>query len=393
MNLTWILDLVLILTLLSSLMYGYLNGLVLTVLSTVGLLVGGVVAVLAVPIVAAWVPDKTVRGPATLTAAILIVIALFSLGGSIGRALRRPMQRGPLRYIDRLLGAIVNTAVVAVVASLVATSLSSMGAPFLAQPVASSVILSTIDRLTPNPVKAVAAQLRSIVLNDGLPRIVDAFGEQPPAVPQLETGTAPLDAATASVVRITGNAYACGQNQSGTGFVISKNRILTNAHVIAGVSEPVIETAHDGTRVGRIVYFDPQNDFAVIAVDALPTAALVFTSDLTPGTNAVVDGYPFGGPFSSHPAQVVNSGAISVPDIYGENPQPRDVYTVAANVQQGESGGPLLAENGTVAGVIFAKGTSSPNIGYAMTRAQATAVLAAAPGRSAPVTPGRCVKG
>lgn len=393
MQLTWVLDAILVVVLLFSLIYGYRRGLVFTVTSAIGLVLGGIVAVLAIPLLAAWVPAQEWRGPATLAASVLLVMGGFSLGAGIGRTFGRRVDRGPLRLIDRLIGAVINTVVAALVASMVAISLTSMGAPFLAQPVASSAVLSTIDRLSPDPVKAVMARLRSIVLQDGIPRIVDAFTGAVPEVPDVDTATAPLGAAAVSVVRITGNAYACGQNQSGTGFVIAEDRILTNAHVVAGVAEPVVETPRDGTRIGRIVYFDPVDDLAVIAVDNLPTAPLAFTVDLAGGTDAVVNGYPFGGPFSSHPARVVTSGPVSVPDIYGDNPTIRDVYTLAADVQQGESGGPLLAQDGTVAGVIFAKGATSPDVGYAMTRNEAGPVVAQAPGLSAAVESGRCVRG
>ena len=393
MQLTWVLDVLLVLVLLASLIYGYRHGLIYTVISTVGLVLGGFLAVLAIPLITAWVPAPEWRGPATLAAAILLVVGGFSLGATVGRVFGRRVDRGPLRLIDRLVGAVINTVVAALVASMVAISLTSMGAPFLAQPVASSAVLSTIDRLSPDPVKAVMARLRSIVLQDGIPRIVDAFTGTIPAVPDLDTATAPLAAAASSVVRITGNAFACGQNQSGTGFVIAEDRILTNAHVVAGVNEPVVETLRDGTRVGRIVYFDAVDDLAIIAVDNLPTVPLAFTADLPEGTDAVVSGYPFGGPFSSHPARVVDVGTVNVPDIYSNNATGRDVYTLAADVQQGESGGPLLSQDGLVAGVIFAKGATSPDVGYAMTRNEAGPVVAQAPGLTAAVESGQCIRG
>ena len=393
MQLTWVLDVLLVLVLLASLIYGYRHGLIYTVTSTVGLVLGGFLAVLAIPLITAWVPAPEWRGPATLAAAVLLVVGGFSLGATVGRVFGRRVDRGPLRLIDRLVGAVINTVVAALVASMVAISLTSMGAPFLAQPVASSAVLSTIDRLSPDPVKAVMARLRSIVLQDGIPRIVDAFTGTIPAVPDLDTATAPLAAAASSVVRITGNAFACGQNQSGTGFVIAEDRILTNAHVVAGVNEPVVETLRDGTRVGRIVYFDAVDDLAIIAVDNLPTVPLAFTADLPEGTDAVVSGYPFGGPFSSHPARVVDVGTVNVPDIYSNNATGRDVYTLAADVQQGESGGPLLSQDGLVAGVIFAKGATSPDVGYAMTRNEAGPVVAQAPGLTAAVESGQCIRG
>ena len=110
-------------------------------------------------------------------------------------------------------------------------------------------------------------------------------------------------------MRITGSAYACGQNQTGSGFVIAPDRVLTNAHVVAGVTEPIVQ-APDGEVVsGDIVYFDPVDDLAVIALDDLSTAPLSFAPTLPPGSDAVFAGYPFGGPFSMQPAGVVSVGA------------------------------------------------------------------------------------
>jgi S1-C subfamily serine protease len=115
--------------------------------------------------------------------------------------------------------------------------------------------------------------------------------------------------------------------------------------------------------------------------------------DLAAGSGAVADGYPFGGPYVTDPAQVISLGTISVADIYGQDPTPRQVYTVASDVQQGESGGPLLSESGLVVGVIFAKASNTDNVGYALALEEVQPVINAAPGLDAPVSSGTCVRG
>ncbi|MDA2915127.1 trypsin-like peptidase domain-containing protein, partial [Acidobacteriia bacterium AH_259_A11_L15] len=72
-----------------------------------------------------------------------------------------------------------------------------------------------------------------------------------------------------AVGRISGVAEHCGQSQTGTGFAITPTRVVTNAHVIAGVSEPSVEMATGEVVTGRTVYFNPANDLAVLAVDPL----------------------------------------------------------------------------------------------------------------------------
>jgi S1-C subfamily serine protease len=195
------------------------------------------------------------------------------------------------------------------------------------------------------------------------------------------------------VIFITGTAYACGQNQSGSGFVIAKDRVLTNAHVVAGVTEPMVVTPGGNATPGRVVYFDPVVDLAVIAVTGLAAPALKLGPNLASGSRAVSDGYPYGGPFDSGAAQVVAVAPALVADIYGTEPAQRQIYTLAADVQHGESGGPLLSEAGKVAGVIFAKSTVTSNVGYALAMEAVDPVAAQAAALAAPVSSGDCIKG
>src|SRR5690606_14885177 len=139
-----------------------------------------------------------------------------------------------------------------------------------------------------------------------------------------------------------------------------------------------------------VVYFDPVDDLAVIAVDGLDVAALPIASTLAAGSPAVVQGYPHGGPFRMVSAGVESTGIAPVPDIYEETAAPREVYSLQAEVRPGNSGGPLLTEAGAVAGVVFARAEHDPQRGYAMTMTELTPVAAQAPLLSDPVTPGRC---
>ncbi|MET0479960.1 MAG: trypsin-like peptidase domain-containing protein, partial [Mycetocola sp.] len=200
-----------------------------------------------------------------------------------------------------------------------------------------------------------------------------------------------LSQAAASVVRITGNAPSCGTGSVGSGFVAADDRIVTNAHVLAGVTELVVEVPGELPKAGRIVYFDPVDDLAVVAVDDLDAAPLALAPTPGPGTQAAFMGYPYGGPFSAQASEFLGNGSTPVVDIYGGSPVAREISTLAANVQQGNSGGPLLTIDGAVAGVIFAKSDATANIGYALAMEEVLPVITQAPELTDAVASGSCV--
>jgi len=89
-------------------------------------------------------------------------------------------------------------------------------------------------------------------------------------------------------------------------------------------------------------------------------------------------------------ARVIDRGTVSVPDIYDARDAPRDVYSLAAAVKPGNSGGPLLTAAGTVAGVVFARAEDGSDRGYAMTSTVLSPVVAKAPTLTSTVSSGRC---
>ena len=388
----WILDIVLGLLLLSYLVYGYRAGLVVSLGGILGVVAGAIAAFFAVPLVSSWVADSGWRIPVILVVVLALVVAGQALGSAVGRSIRRAFKRSPLRIVDRILGAGVTLVVAASVLSMLAFSVGSLGMPFVSQSIASSRVLGTINALTPEPVKAAEAQLRSLATQGGL-RIIDTLApQQPLPAPDSVRPTQQQQVAARSVVKITGTAYQCGQNQSGSGFVVAKNRVVTNAHVVAGVGQPVVEVPGGGARQGSVVYFDSVHDLAVISVQGLSTPPLRLSDELSRGDTAVFDGYPLGGPFRSSPARVQDVSTVSVPDIYGDSPAPMELYFLAGNVQQGNSGGPLIGTDGRVAGVVFAKAADGSGEGFAITGDELAPVMAKAPGLSAPVAAGHCTR-
>ncbi|WP_307498717.1 MarP family serine protease [Arthrobacter woluwensis] len=386
-----VLDLVLLVTLISYAIYGFRNGFLVTVGGIVGFALGAVAAFFAMPLVSSLVSDAKWRLTAVVVTAVVLVVLGNSLGASVGHRIRSARAVRSLRGLDRLAGAAASVVMTALVMSLLSFGLNSMGVPVISQQVAGSRVIRFIDGATPAPVQGAMAQLRSSLMGEGIPKIIDS------AAPLL-TGPAPVGSADTpelknaaqSVLKITGTAFQCGQNQTGTGFVVSSERVVTNAHVVAGVSEPVVESPDGSALAARVVYFDPQRDLAVLAVNGLTAHPLPLRTNLPTGSEAAFEGYPHGGPFQAKPARVQGISQVEIPDIYGKNHVMGDVYQIAGDVQPGNSGGPLLSPDGQVAGVVFAKASASSGVGFAITMDGLKPVATRAPSLDVPVSPGQC---
>jgi S1-C subfamily serine protease len=384
-------DVIVVLILLAGAVTGFRLGLIRSLLGLAGVVAGGIAAYFAIPLVVTWITEPEWRIAGVIATAFVLVVAGYLLGASIGQFIGRGVKKAKLGFLDRGLGFVGSGIAAALVVVTIASGVSTLGVPWLTQAVASSTILRTVDGLVPSPLKSYLAELRSAAVTDGAPWIIDALGapSTPPSIPTVSTDSPALTAAAQSVVRITGTAYECGVTTSGSGFAVAPDRVVTNAHVVAGITEPVVEVPGQSPRSGRIVYFDAAVDLAVIAVDGLPATAIPLASTLPPSSPAVVAGYPFGGPFSIAGAQVIAAGPLQlVTD--GSTTISRDAYTLAADIEPGNSGGPLLTVDGQVAGVVFARASSVANVGYALTMNELSPVAAQAPTLSAPVDTGSC---
>ena len=386
------LDVVFVLALVIALAQGVRRGLLASVGGLAGLALGAVAAWWLVPVVGRIVPWPEWRGWTLLALVVLLLVGGAIVGGVVGGALRRGADRIRLRWLDRTLGGVFGLGAVALALSLAGQTIVALGMPAVSPALSSSVVLRTIDALTPRPVSEALAQVRSIVIDDGVPRLGTLFDALPaaPVSPAVDLADPALRRAAQSVARVSGTAYACGVSPTGTGFVVADDRVVTNAHVVAGVRVPMVELPGRGAREGRVVYFDPVGDLAVIAVDALDQSPLSLGSALGAGDSAVVQGYPYGGPFTMVSATVRSMGTVAVPDIYGSFSAPREIYALDAVVRPGNSGGPLLDAQGDVVGVVFARADDGSDIGYAMTTTTLRPVVAGSSGWTATVDTGAC---
>ncbi|MFJ4039261.1 MarP family serine protease [Microbacterium sp. NPDC090007] len=389
-----IIDIVLIALLAIALIVGLSRGFLATIGFFAGLALGAVAAYWATPFVGQWVTAPAWRGPLMILTGALLLLIGSGLGSAVGGFFRRGADRIKLRVPERLLGGVVNVAAAALAISFAAGSLTPAGVPVVSAALGSSTVVRTIDDLTPAPVRGALAELRGSVFAEGIPRLGQLIQIGPvPSAPEIALDDPALTQAAQSVARVSGTAYACGVTSSGSGFVVADDRVVTNAHVVAGVDTPVVELPGQPAREGRVVYFDPIDDIAVVSVDDLDAAALPVVSTLGVGSPAVVQGYPGGGPFTSGSAQVLSQGTVPVPDIYDTSSVPRDIYALAAVVRPGNSGGPLLTTAGEVAGIVFARSDTDDDVGYAMTPAELEPVMAQLGSLSAPVASGSCTRG
>ncbi len=184
-----------------------------------------------------------------------------------------------------------------------------------------------------------------------------------------------MTSARRSTVKVLGLAPSCDRRLEGSGFFFAKNRVMTNAHVVAGTRSLKVEL-NGREASATVVVYDPERDLAVLHVPDLDAPALKFVDKAPTGTDSIVVGFPLDGPYTATPARVRDSRIIRGPNIYNNGTVRREVYTLRSKVLSGNSGGPLMATNGTVYGVVFAAAVDDPETGFALTAAEAAPVVA-----------------
>jgi len=201
-------------------------------------------------------------------------------------------------------------------------------------------------------------------------------------------------AAGSRVVKILGSGPECGKDIQGSGFVYAPQHVITNAHVVAGVTQGQTVTTADGvTYRARVVLYDPRTDIAVLDVPGLNLAPLRFSTQASPGDNAVVAGYPLDHSFTAVPARIGQVLRADGPDIYGSGQIDRQIYQIRGTVRPGNAGGPLLSPGGTVDGVVFASAVQAPDTAFVLTASEIQADAHAGANATVPVSTQGCTPG
>jgi Trypsin-like peptidase domain/Colicin V production protein len=371
-----LLDLILLVLVVAFAVAGYRQGFIIGVLSFGGFLGGGALGAIFAPRIAqALVSSQDAQ-------ALVAIIVVFSgavlgqlLASGLGVALRSRLTWRPATLFDSLGGAAVSVLSVLLIAWLIGSAVAYGSFPVISRQVNDSLVLRTVDELMPPAAVTLFSEFRTMLANGPYTEVFSALGAEGalnvgPPNPRV-VFAAGVRRAEDSVVKIEGIAPSCSRKIEGSGFVYAPDHVITNAHVVAGVTiGPDVYTSA-GTRFrARVVLYDPETDIAVLYVPGLNVPPLRFVGLVKSGTSAVVAGYPLDHPLTAVAARIGGYEEARSLDIYQSADVTRQIYSIRAIVQPGNSGGPLLATDGKVYGVVFAAAVDVPDTGYALTSDQ-----------------------
>ncbi|MFJ9718802.1 MarP family serine protease [Streptomyces sp. NPDC101213] len=372
-----VLDILLLLAAVWFAVVGYRQGFVVGILSVIGFLGGGLVAVYLLPVIWDWLTDNSEVSTTAAVVAVIVVIVCASVGQALtthlGNKLRRHITWSPARALDATGGALVNVVAMLLVAWLIGSALAGTTLPTLGKEVRGSTVLHGVSEALPAQADTWFADFSSVLAQNGFPQVFSPFANEPitdvePPDPALANSAVAVRAQR-SIVKVMGTAESCGKVLEGTGFVFGERRVMTNAHVVGGVDEPTVQIGGEGRKYdATVVLYDWKRDIAVLDVPDLDAPVLQFTTgDATNGDGAIVAGFPENGSYDVRAARVRGRITANGPDIYHRGTVRRDVYSLFTTVRQGNSGGPLLTPEGKVYGVVFAKSLDDADTGYALT--------------------------
>ena len=386
-----IIDLIILVALVFAVSSGYRRGFWLSLAQYAGLVLGVIIGAALAPLLmdALKLSDSTVRS----LMAVLVLVVLGAIGSSVGYWVGEPIRlrllaRPQSGRVDSIAGAIFSALALLSVSWFLGLSLARVPTPQVASAIQRSAILRTLDSVFPRP-PAFLARVEGIIAGVNFPA---AFSGLEPVAPSQQplpasVNTPGVQAAAAETLKIRG--VGCGGIVFGSGFPVGPGMVLTNAHVVAGTQGTKVLSPTGQSLDARVVLFDPERDVAILYVSRL---ALVPLNQATahPGTQGAAIGYPGGDGEQVKPAVVNGQVRAEGRDIYGQNLVVRSIWIMQAEVQPGNSGGPLVDLDGNVVGVIFAASTSQPGQAYALTDAEVQPDIDKAEGRTDAVPIGPC---
>ena len=359
---------------------GFFRGLAAQVVSLAGVGVGIVLGAWLAPHVlsdgvdGAWVPLASLVGAA---------LGAFVAGLVTGRVAARAhaaLASNPISSaVDRAGGAAAGVVVGLALAWALAVLFLHQPGLGLRQAVQRSAFLPALVRaVPPEPL------LRTLERLDPLPILQLGPGRLPDPDPSVLQSPA-ATAAQGSVVRIEGSS--CGLGIRGSGWIVRRELVATNAHVVSGQLDTRVLVPNEGSRDATIVYLDPRNDVALLRVPGLRADPLPVVTGGDYPRPVVLLGYPRGGPLVARPGTAGEPRTVIAPDAYERNPGPRTVVPLRGQVQRGQSGGPVVARNGRVVAMVFG-GSRGTDGGFGV---PVDLVLRGLETPLRPIDPGRCV--
>ncbi|HEX5144553.1 MAG TPA: acid resistance serine protease MarP, partial [Mycobacterium sp.] len=350
---------------------GWRSGALGSAMSFIGVVLGALAGVLLAPHLVGQIEGPRTKLFATLFLILALVVVGEIAGVVMGRAVRGAIRNRGLRAVDSLVGVALQLVVVLVAAWMLATPLTKSDQPNLAAAARGSRVLAQVDQVAPSWLRVVPKRLSALVHNSGLPDVLEPFGRTPIAAvdpPDASLATsAVVSSVQPSVVKVRGVAPGCQRVLEGTGFVVANNRVMSNAHVVAGSDSVTVESMGQ-TYDATVVSYDPNADISILEVPDLKAQPLPFAErPAATGTDALVLGFPGGGEFTATPARIRETIELNGPDIYHTTTVNREVYTIRGVVRQGNSGGPLINRGGDVLGVVFGAAVDDADTGFVLT--------------------------
>ncbi len=373
---------------------GYWQGFVTGAFATSGLLLGGLLGVWGAPLALGdAAPSLWVS-----LGALFIVIISASLGQAlfqfIGARIRDRITWQPIRAVDAVGGAALSAVAVLLVAWALGVAVSGSRIGGVTPVVRDSAVLGKVNAVLPPDASQVLQAFNNVVGTTFFPRYLEPFA--PERIVAVEPGdrrmlTDPdVTAAQPSVVKVRGS-NGCGSGVEGTGFLFAPGRLMTNAHVVAGVTRPEVEIGGSSV-VATVVLYDERLDIAVLALPDSGLPHLRFDTEAAADDNVAVVGYPQDGPYTVEAGRIRSQQRLRSPDIYGQGTVIRQVFSLRAQIRPGNSGGPIVTSGGDVAGMVFAASVSDRETGYALTASQLAESAARGVTTEAPVDTGTCVR-
>ena len=373
---------------------GWRSGALGSLLSFIGVVLGAVAGVLLAPHIVTHFTGTRTQLFITLFLILGLVVVGEIAGVVLGRAVRGAIRNGTLRLFDSVIGVVV------MVAGRRGGGVSACDPADIDQPAESGCRSAWFEGAQPGRLG------RAAVAEGGTEPAQGAVGHLWPARcassvrPHADrkcrrAGCGPdqrpvVATVRPSIAKIRGVAPGCQKVLEGTGFVVAPNRVMSNAHVVAG-AETVSVEADGQTYDATVVSYDPDADISILDVPGLPSAPLPFAQEpAKSGTDALVLGYPGGGDFQATPARVRETIELKGPDIYKTKTVDREVYTIRGTVRQGNSGGPMVDRQGQVLGVVFGAAVDDAETGFVLTTREVGHQLGRI-GNTTPVATGVCV--
>jgi S1-C subfamily serine protease len=367
-----LLDWLLVVLVLTYALSGYWQGFVTGAFATAGLLLGGLFGV--------WVAPLALgdANPSLLVSlgALFIVILAASLGQALlqfsGARIRDRIRWQPIRALDAVGGAVLSGVAVLLVAWALGVAIAGAGIGGITPMVRSSAVLARVDETLPTAADGLLGAFNNVVGTSFFPRYLEPFAperivEVAPGPQRILTDPDVEDAAP-SVLKIRGT-NECGRGVEGSGFVYAEDRVMTNAHVVAGVDDPEVELG-GSTVPAEVVYYNPDLDVAVLALETGTLSALDLDATAQSEDGVAILGYPQDGPYDVQSGRIRAEQRLRSPDIYGDGTVIREVFSLRGLVRPGNSGGPIVSSAGDVVGVVFAASVTDRDTGYALTSEQ-----------------------